>query len=291
MNFEEFRLLSEVAIQFGGKAYPKFNQAVILAGGAGSGKGFILSNLLQIEGKVFDTDKLKEFAIASLIVCEKVRQEFGVDLKDLKLSNPKDVGKLHKIVTDVGLHRKHLDTTMKSVFFAEKNKKPNLIFDVTLKDIRKLDDLTSVLIDNGYEKENIHVVWVMNKFDVAVEQNKNRPRVVSDETMLTTHEGAALTFAKILSMGEKLKSYLDGDIFIAFNQVGGDSIVVQSGRDSSTITNPDVLKSKKGGVYLKKSDYVQVKEVGKPQKTITELDQRVLDKIREYIPKTITWGT
>ena len=33
--------LQEALITFGGKPYPKFGNIVILAGGAGSGKGFI----------------------------------------------------------------------------------------------------------------------------------------------------------------------------------------------------------------------------------------------------------
>lgn len=39
-SFKDFTSLDEALITFGGKAYPKFGQVVILAGGAGSGKGF-----------------------------------------------------------------------------------------------------------------------------------------------------------------------------------------------------------------------------------------------------------
>ena len=49
----------EKLITFGGKAYPKYGHIVLMAGGAGSGKGFILSNLVGLEGKVFDVDELK----------------------------------------------------------------------------------------------------------------------------------------------------------------------------------------------------------------------------------------
>ena len=36
-SFKDFTSLDEALITFGGKAYPKFGQVVILAGGAGSG--------------------------------------------------------------------------------------------------------------------------------------------------------------------------------------------------------------------------------------------------------------
>lgn len=44
--------LQEALITFRGKAYPKFGTVVIMAGGAGSGKGFVLEKLVGVEGKV-----------------------------------------------------------------------------------------------------------------------------------------------------------------------------------------------------------------------------------------------
>ena len=51
---EQFDELMEALITFGGKAYPKFGNVVIMAGGAGSGKGFVKDNLVGIEGFTFD---------------------------------------------------------------------------------------------------------------------------------------------------------------------------------------------------------------------------------------------
>jgi hypothetical protein len=56
-------VLNETLVTFGGKAYPKYGNVVLLGGGAGSGKGFVLSKLLGIEGKVFDVDALKTFIL------------------------------------------------------------------------------------------------------------------------------------------------------------------------------------------------------------------------------------
>lgn len=52
------RFLNEALITFNKKAYPKFGQVVIMAGGAGSGKGFVKDKLVGVEGMVFDVDEL-----------------------------------------------------------------------------------------------------------------------------------------------------------------------------------------------------------------------------------------
>lgn len=41
-------IVSEALITFGGKNYPNFGQVVIVAGGSGSGKGFVIDNLFGI---------------------------------------------------------------------------------------------------------------------------------------------------------------------------------------------------------------------------------------------------
>ena len=50
--------LLEALITFGGQAYPKFGNVVIMAGGAGSGKGFVKDKLVGVEGFTFDVDAL-----------------------------------------------------------------------------------------------------------------------------------------------------------------------------------------------------------------------------------------
>ena len=42
------------------QAYPKFNNVLIAAGGAGSGKGYVLSEILLFQGKTFDVDEIKK---------------------------------------------------------------------------------------------------------------------------------------------------------------------------------------------------------------------------------------
>ena len=57
-TFKEF--LNEVAIQFGGKAYPKFGNVVILSGGAGCFDGDTLVNTKNGYKKISDITKEDE---------------------------------------------------------------------------------------------------------------------------------------------------------------------------------------------------------------------------------------
>lgn len=274
-TFSEFMELKEKLMVFGRSAYPKFGNVVILAGGAASGKGFTLSNLIGVEGKIFDVDSLKLLASKAPRFSSRVREETGHDISSFDLRNPDNVGKLHDILADVyGVTKKHQAAMFGSILASDSTRKPNLIFDVTLKDVAKLESITRNVSDLGYDKRNIHVVWVINSIDVAISQNLTRSRTVPEEILMSTHEGAALTFKKILDMGDKLKKYMDGVIFLSFNQAKVDSTMA---------------KSDKGGSYVVDANYVKVKEQGKPQQSSSELSSAIVDKIIEYTPKVDVW--
>lgn len=280
--------LNEVLITFNRKAYPKFGQIVILMGGAGSGKGFVKDNLLGIDGKTFDVDALKGLAIKSKLISKRVKDETGHDLNDIDMKNSEDVSLLHNILGGIfKLDKRDKSRMYRSILTQPANRKPNLIFDVTLKDINKLHSLSKDVIGLGYDKKNIHIVWVLNKFDVSVEQNSTRDRVVSDEIMLVTHEGAALTMKKILDMGKDLQKYMDGDIHLAWNQVKVDNDVASS--DKKTKSN--VFKNSKArkGMYIKRSNYMTLKKTGKRQVDSSDLSDVILAKVRKYIPDTKTF--
>ncbi|ANS05984.1 hypothetical protein BI032_gp121 [Citrobacter phage vB_CfrM_CfP1] len=275
-SFKDFVSLDEALITFGGKAYPKFGQVVILAGGAGSGKGFTLEKLLGIEGITLDVDALKKLVMGSTKLAAEIKAKTGHDVKTMNLKNPDNVATLHHVIADVfNVSNKNQARVYAGIAAAPEDRKPNLIFDVTLKSMSKLASIARDVEALGYQKENIHIVWVMNDVHIAMQQNLKRDRVVPKEILMDTHEGAALTMAKILNMGDSLKQYMDGDIWISFNKVGIDS---------------EIKKSEKGGMFVVKSNYIKVKAKGKPQKSIDQLDKELVAKVAAYAPKTDTWG-
>jgi hypothetical protein len=234
---------------------------------------------LGIEGKVLDVDALKLLASASTVFATKVKAETGVDLKDLDLKKPDNVSTLHTVLANVyKLDKKFRDTLLKSIVTAHKDRKPNIIFDVTLKDLVKVKTISDLLDKAGYEKQNIHIVWVVNSLDVALKQNIKRKRVVADEILITTHEGAALTMKKLVDMGNGLKKYMDGDIWFSFNKAGVDTTLLVS-----------KIKGKKSGSYVQKANIFKVKEKGKKVMSSKDIDKEVLTKIIDYTPDINIW--
>lgn len=283
-SFRDFsKQIDEALITFGRKAYSKFGQVVILAGGAGSGKGFVLSNLLGIDGKVFDVDALKELAMKSTVFSKRVKDETGRDITKMNLKDPKEVADLHVLLSDVyGLTKNHKNSAYSSILLADPRRKPNLIFDVTLANIKKMEDISRDVQQMGYDKDCIHVVWVMNDIKVAMKQNLDRDRVVPDNILMGTHKGAAISMSKIVSDSEYTQRYMDGDIWIAFNKRGVDSEIVFSSQKGG-------LKGDKtsGGSYVLKSNTIKIKEKGKKTKSKDDLPDELFKKIKDYTPKSV----
>ena len=273
---QRFQELCEALITFGGKSYPKFNNIVIMAGGAGSGKGFVLKNLVGMEGYKFDVDVLKTLASKSEAIQKRVRSEFGVDIADLasKLKDPENVSKLHEIISSMGVDDRRTRLLYKSIAQGAADRKPNIIFDVTLKDLRKLEKLTRAVTVLGYDKKDIHIVWVVTELQMAHKQNLERDRVVPPEILVNTHRGVSQTMADIIEMGSTLKKYMDGDIVFAFNKFKVDS---------------ELTKSDKGGQYIKKSNYFYVKRRGMNPTSVDQLSTEVRNKLKEYTPKPQNW--
>jgi hypothetical protein len=79
--------------------------------------------------------------------------------------------------------------------------------------------------------------------------------------------------SEILKMSN-IKKYLDGDIYIAFNQAKIDS---------------DIEKSDNGGMYIKQADYIQLKEKGKSPIAFKDIKSDIIQKIQRYVPNANVW--
>ena len=274
---EEFGELSEKLITFAKQAYPKFGNIVILAGGAGSGKGFVKDKLVGLEGYTFDVDVLKSLAAKAPGIIKKIKAEFGDDLVALagNLRDDKNVGRLHQLIGDeLRLDDKKMQALYASILTAAPDRKPNIIFDVTLKDLEKLRKIAFQVQNLGYAPELTHILWVVNDIEVAQKQNAERDRVVPLEILVNTHRGAAQTMLDIINMGKTLKKYMDGDIVFAFNKIGVDS---------------GLRKSDKGGSYVKTANYFYIKRSGMPVMALDDINADVRRKIASYVPKNIEW--
>ncbi len=269
--------LEEKLIVLGKKPYPKFGHVVFLAGGAGSGKGFVKENLLGIEGLVSDVDELKKLIQKTPSLIKKVKEEMGIDItKDkFSLKNPENVAQLHDIVSNfLQLDKGKRDAIFAAAFSAHPDRKPNLIFDVTLKDLDKFSKYSREVELMGYDKKNIHIVWIINEIDIALKQNQERDRTVPAEILLNTHRGVSQTMADIVNMGQDLKKYMDGDIVFAFNKIKVDS---------------EVEISDYGGSYITKANYFHIKHSGKSIDALGMIKKEIRQKVAAYVPKNIEW--
>lgn len=248
----------------------RYGQVIFLSGGAASGKGFALKNFMQGENfKVRDVDEFK----MQYLRYSKMTGKYP-EIQDLDLKNPADVFKLHKFVSRTGIK----DKTLIAMLTANKNSEvlPNIIFDVTMKDSHDLDTYIPMLRVAGYQPKNIHLVWVLTNYHIAVQNNLTRDRVVPEDIQLITHEGAALTMYDLIK-GE-LPRGLDGAIKVILNNM--DQTIVWTDQNNQPIT------TSRGNIVIKGFTYLTLKDEGKPLKTEAQIRNTVFEWMKDNVPKT-----
>jgi len=289
-------MLNEKLIMFNqGKRY---GQIVFMAGGAGSGKGFASKKFMEIDKfKVRDVDEWKKAFMAmstdprfrdyGAVVYRNAKGKVtavdvdyeggaivkdrdagtGIRLGDLDLKNPEHVFILHLAIKEMGIKHKTLDLLLSDL---KQDYLPNILFDVTLKDIDDITDVLPTLLEVGYESRNIHIVWVLTNYHVAVSANKDRERVVPDDILLKTHEGAANTMYDLIKANGVRG--LDGSVHVILNN-----------RDQTIFwERPDGTKTD----TVKGFTYLTLKKEGQKFYDQNEVNTQLLDWIKDNIPRT-----
>ncbi|RMG32808.1 MAG: hypothetical protein D6732_12925, partial [Methanobacteriota archaeon] len=80
---------------------------------------------------------------------------------------------------------------------------------------KSLKSVVDTVLELGYEPQNIHLIWVLTDYKVAIVNNANRDRVVPDDIMLQTHGGAAETMTDIVN--GSIPDGIDGAIWVILN--------------------------------------------------------------------------
>ena len=171
------KILSENrVVTFNGKTYPNNGWCVILSGGSGSGKGFVLSTLLPINGKIINVDTYKKYFV-------KMRNGI-IHGEKYDPKNTEHVSYVHNKVRDGMWKDKMLDNLMNPQTHS-KNNLPNIIVDMTGRDpqytvIEIVEQAKSV----GY---NTMLVWVVSNRHESIIRNLQRERRVSDVILHKIH--------------------------------------------------------------------------------------------------------
>tara|TARA_Y100001951_G_C11279721_1_gene264492 strand:- start:790 stop:1659 length:870 start_codon:yes stop_codon:yes gene_type:complete len=249
----------------------RYGQVVFLAGGAGSGKGFAIANFMEKEKfKVRDVDEWKK---AYQYLADT--RDLYPEIKGLKLKNPKDVYKLHIFVRDKGIKDKTLDLLLQD---ARSDRLPNIMFDITMKDATDISDVLPKLLEAGYNSKNIHLTWVLTNYAVAIVNNRNRERVVPEDIMLLSHQGAAKSMYDVVK--GKLPKGLNGGV----------RVILNNRENSIPWVDPETkrpMKSHKSGdILVKDFTYLTFKKEGKTIGPELDVKRQVLGWISENVPKT-----
>lgn len=279
--------LNAKALNLGDRSvtFPSYNQAVILAGGSASGKGFVCENVLGIRGKVFDVDAIKTKLLRlyqnypdsrlESEIYQRFYEEYGRGIDELDMKKPKDVADFHVFLESTGISDRVIETMF--LANAQSNYKPNVIFDVTLKNLKKFDEVTKAFDIGGYPPEDRHLVWILTGIDVAVGRNQQRSRSVPDSIIFKSHTGASLTVKALLSNLDRRK--LDGDIYVVFNNIG------------DTIVEVFEASGAKPSAYKELMQYnaYQLKRKGEAPMSVDAIELQILEKLNEYVPDDAQW--
>ena len=271
LTFSQFlaeKYLEEKLIMYNqGKRY---GQIVFLAGGAGSGKGFAIRNFMEKEKfKVRDVDEWKRAFMKMADLQGKYPE-----IKGLNLKNSKDVAKIHAFVKKMGIKDKTID-----LMLADANSRhlPNIMFDITMKDANDIDQYMPKLIKAGYDAKNVHLTWVLTNYAVAIVNNRNRPRVVADDIMLLSHEGAATSMYEVIK--GKLPRGLNGSVRVILNNL----------ENTIAWVDPDTkkpMRTKQGNIKVRDFTYLTLKKEGKSIGPEMDVKRQLLGWIAANVPQT-----
>lgn len=271
--------LDEKLITYNNRA--PYGQIVFLAGGAGSGKGFAGSNFLDSAGfKVRDVDEMKKqlqilnrlgkITINDIIKkygkrikpndMEAIQKVFNTELpkggqqtiSNLNLKNSEHVMVLHLLVKAMGIKEKSLENMLAGKSNPEVL--PNIMFDITAKDLSDITDVLPMLKNAGYDAKNIHLTWILTNYVTAMDNNKNRARMVPEDILLKTHEGAANTVWSLVTRA--LPKGMNGRVDVILNNP--QHTVFYTDADGKTINGTVKgflslpLKKSGGGIFPEK---------------------------------------
>ena len=248
----------------------KYGQIVFLAGGAGSGKGFAIKNYMEGEKfKVRDVDEWKK----GFMKLADTQDKFP-EIKGLNLRNSKDVYKIHMFVKKAGIKDKSIDLLLRD---ANSDRLPNIMFDITMKDASDITTMIPKLEEAGYDTKNIHLTWVLTNYAVSIVNNRNRERVVPEDIMLLSHEGAA----------KSMYSVIKGDLPRGLN--GGVRVILNNRENTIPYVDPKTkkpVKTRTGNIIVTDFTYLTFKKEGKSFAPEADVKKEVLGWISDNVPKT-----
>lgn len=176
------QLLERKIVTFDGKTYPRFGWAVILAGGAGSGKSYIQTHNLPIDGRVINKDDIG-------VLLQKLHPNM---IKNFDREREGHIRIVNQKVRNGKFAEKNTNNIVNN---ANQERLPNIIIDTTSSDKKNLRERIDVLKNAGYK---ICFVWVVTNRSEALIRSLTRGRKVPQSTFHSTHNRVPKIVPKFL---------------------------------------------------------------------------------------------
>lgn len=271
----------------------KYGQICFLCGGAGSGKGFAAANFMERDKfKVRDVDEWKK-AFLKLANIQDNPEDWAkkfasgtnfkpgkwAEIKGLDLTKADDVYKLHLFVDKLGVKDKTLSQMLN--YISKPEILPNIMFDITAAKPNDIAKFMPKLLMAGYNPANIHIVWILTNYKIALSNNldPSRGRIVPEDIMLQTHKGAAQTmYDYIGGYGKKLA--INGQIHVVLNNREN---TIYYG-DTKKTERISAITGKKNDGVIKDFKYLTLKERGKSIKKEKSVQKQLYRWIVDNIP-------
>jgi len=271
----------------------KYGQICFLCGGAGSGKGFAATNFMEREKfKVRDVDEWKKALLKlaniqdnpeewakKMKVSSNFKPQKWNEIKGLDLTKSDDVYKLHLFVDKLGIKDKTLNQMLDGM--SKPEILPNIMFDITAAKPNDISKFMPRLLSTGYDPANIHIVWILTNYKIALSNNLDpkRGRIVPEDIMLQTHRGAAQTmYDYIGGYGKKLA--INGQICVVLNNREN---TIYYG-DSKKTERISAITGKKNDGVIKDFKYITLKDRGKGIKSHKNIQNQLFRWIVDNIP-------
>lgn len=236
---------------------PNEGQVIVMAGSAGSGKNFAIDNFTDIGNKfkILDIDEIQKLVLKSTIIFKRFRKFLekidspyanysDQDLKDSSMFKDSEfVDTIYDFMTLNKIPQTRLGVFLKTQ--KNKDRLPNIVLNTTFGNIDNIKNKIDVLLDNGYKKENIHLLWVLTTKEESMARNASRERSVKGDYLNQNYASTVSNMKKFISKDAGiLNSYIDGNFWVVINT----SLLTQYYDDGKTVKDFKylTLKNDKG---------------------------------------------
>lgn len=260
----------------------------------------IADYVIGYDGYRFDVDDIKQLLKKHSSVVKDEKERSRVASVDFNKSD--DVNFMHQFAKKryekpqyKTSHSRIEGFYRSALSLKDKTRLPNILFSITGKDIKDIEQYAKPLIEAGYQPKNVHLVWILTPSQRAIEANKTRGREVPNEVVLKSHRGCKTLIKTLLKNEINFREYLDGSITVIFNYFltekqrrdvknGAYSIKNDVQFKEKTTKNKDGEKTTR---YVEKVKKVSLKEAGQPIKTEKEISNKFKKLLNRYTGQEI----